>query len=114
MSRDVILSKKASLERCIAQARAYYGQPSQEIFEKDFSRQDAIAINLQRAMELAIDMANHLIKEKHLTIATVSATYSIWRFSSKATPQTPFGSLGFPSPRQCFQTQGLPRCPPFS
>ena len=66
MSRDVILSKKSSLERCIAQARAYYGHPSQEIFEKDFIRQDAIAINLQRAMELAIDLANHLIKEKKL------------------------------------------------
>jgi uncharacterized protein YutE (UPF0331/DUF86 family) len=66
MSRDIILSKKASLERCIAQARAYYDRPSQEVFEKDIIRQDAIAINLQRAMELAIDMANHLIKEKKL------------------------------------------------
>lgn len=66
MSRDIILSKKASLERCIVQARAYYGQPSHEVFEKDYLRQDAIAINLQRAMELAIDMANHVIKEKKL------------------------------------------------
>jgi uncharacterized protein YutE (UPF0331/DUF86 family) len=66
MSRDIILNKKASMERCIAQARAYYGRPSQEAFEKDFIRQDAIAINLQRAMELAIDIANHLIKEKKL------------------------------------------------
>ena len=66
MSRDIILSKKTSLERCIAQARVYYAQPSQEVFEKDFIRQDAIAINLQRAMEIAIDMANALIKEKKL------------------------------------------------
>ena len=66
MSRDIILNKKASMERCIAQARAYYGRPSQEAFEKDFIRQDAIAINLQRAMELPIDIANHLIKEKKL------------------------------------------------
>ena len=66
MSRDIILSKKASLERCITQVRAYYAQPSQEVFEKDFIRQDAIAINLQRAMEIAIDMANALIKEKKL------------------------------------------------
>ena len=66
MSRDIILNKKASMERCIAQARAYYGRPLREAFEKDFIRQDAIAINLQRAMELAIDIANHLIKEKKL------------------------------------------------
>jgi uncharacterized protein YutE (UPF0331/DUF86 family) len=66
MSRDIILNKKASIERCIAQVRAYYGRPSQEPFENDFIRQDAIAINLQRAVELAIDIANHLVKEKKL------------------------------------------------
>jgi uncharacterized protein YutE (UPF0331/DUF86 family) len=66
MSRDIILSKKTSLERCILQVRTYYGNPSREDFEKDILRQDAIAINLQRAMELAIDMANHLIKQKKL------------------------------------------------
>jgi uncharacterized protein YutE (UPF0331/DUF86 family) len=72
MSRDIILSKKTRLERCILQARTYYGLPSREVFEKDFIRQDAIAINLQRAMELAIDMANHLIKEKKLGLPNES------------------------------------------
>ena len=66
MSTDIILSKKESLERCIRQVRAYYAQPSDVEFRADYLRQDAIAINLQRAMELAIDMANHVIRERKL------------------------------------------------
>ena len=66
MSTDIILSKKESLERCIKQVRAYYAQPSDVEFRADYLRQDAIAINLQRAMELAIDMANHVIRERKL------------------------------------------------
>jgi len=66
MNQDIVLSKKTNLERCLAQVRAYYAQPSQDVFEKDFIRQDAIAINLQRAIEISIDMANHLVKDKKL------------------------------------------------
>ena len=66
MSRDVILNKKESLERCIKQAREYFARPSDVDFREDYLRQDAIAINLQRATELAIDMANHVIKDRRL------------------------------------------------
>lgn len=66
MNQDVILNKKESLERCIRQVREYYARPSDVDFSEDFLRQDAIAINLQRAIELAIDMANHVIKDRKL------------------------------------------------
>jgi len=66
MNRDVILNKKESLERCIKQVREYYARPSDVDFKEDHLRQDAIAVNLQRATELAIDMANHVIKERKL------------------------------------------------
>jgi uncharacterized protein YutE (UPF0331/DUF86 family) len=66
MNRDVILNKKESLERCIKQVREYYARPSDVEFKEDHLRQDAIAVNLQRATELAIDMANHVIKERKL------------------------------------------------
>jgi len=66
MNRDVILNKKESLERCIKQVREYYARPSEVDFREDYLRQDAIAVNLQRATELAIDMANHVIKERKL------------------------------------------------
>ena len=63
---DIVLNKKESIERCIKQIRAYYESPSETDFKKDFFKQDAIAINLQRACEQCIDLANHAIKSRKL------------------------------------------------
>lgn len=63
---DVLLNKKAGIERCVAQARRYYDGGSDIPFAEDHLRQDAIAMNLQRLCELAIDMANHLVRAKKL------------------------------------------------
>ncbi len=66
MTMDVILNKKESIERCVQQIRLYYTLPSALPFEKDHLKQDAIAANLQRAAEQAIDLANHIIKKGKL------------------------------------------------
>ncbi len=63
---DIILNKKESIERCIKQVRIYYAKPSDVAFEEDHLKQDAIAVNLQRAAEQVIDLANHMIKQKKL------------------------------------------------
>jgi uncharacterized protein YutE (UPF0331/DUF86 family) len=63
---DIVLNKKESIERCIKQARLYYTMPSEIPFDKDHMKQDAIAVNLQRAAEQAIDLANHVIKKRKL------------------------------------------------
>jgi uncharacterized protein YutE (UPF0331/DUF86 family) len=63
---EVILNKKVSIERCIAQIDKYYAQEGDLPFADDFLKQDAICMNLQRACELAIDIANHLIRGKKL------------------------------------------------
>jgi uncharacterized protein YutE (UPF0331/DUF86 family) len=63
---DVVLNKKESIERSIKQIRIYHGLPSDLPFEQDYLKQDAIAANLQRIAEQAIDIANHLIKKKKL------------------------------------------------
>jgi len=65
---DVVLNKKESIERCVKQVRLYYNKASDLPFEDDFYKQDAIAINLQRIAEIAIDMANHIVKTKKLGI----------------------------------------------
>lgn len=59
---DVILNKKESIERCLRQIRRYYRLPSDVEFAEDHLKQDAIAINMQRACEQSIDVANHLVK----------------------------------------------------
>ncbi|MGY6554217.1 MAG: type VII toxin-antitoxin system HepT family RNase toxin [Wenzhouxiangella sp.] len=63
---DVLLNKKVSLERCVRQVRAYFRLETGQAFAEDYLRQDAIAMNLQRAAELCIDMANHLVRKHKL------------------------------------------------
>lgn len=63
---DVVLNKKESIERCVRQIRLYYAMPSEAPFEEDYMKQDAIAANLQRIAEQAIDLANHVIKKRKL------------------------------------------------
>ncbi len=66
MINEVALNKKISIERCIQQIRNFYAQKSDLPFDTDYLKQDAIAMNLQRACQLAIDLANHTIKVKKL------------------------------------------------
>lgn len=63
---DIILSKKISIERCLKQIDQYYRMETSVSFVKDQLRLDAVAMNLQRAAELTIDIANHLVKIRKL------------------------------------------------
>lgn len=68
MTVEVIINKKESIERCIAQVRRYYALPSELPFAEDRLRQDAIAVNLQRMAEQAIDIANYVASSRGLGI----------------------------------------------
>lgn len=70
---DSVLNKKDSIERCIQQIRHYYTLPSERVFAEDFLKQDAIALNLQRACQLCIDLANLTIRKKKLGLPKESA-----------------------------------------
>jgi len=72
MIDDIVLNKKESIERCISQIRLYFAYPSPLIFEEDFFKQDAIALNLQRVAEQCIDLANHVVKVKKLGLTKES------------------------------------------
>jgi uncharacterized protein YutE (UPF0331/DUF86 family) len=63
---EVLLNKKISIERCIQQINSYYALDHGLPFATDYLKQDAIAMNLQRACEATIDIANYLIKSKKL------------------------------------------------
>lgn len=73
MTNEVILNKKISIERCIVQIEKYYAQRGAIPFEENYLLQDAIAMNLQRIGELAIDIANYLVKKKKLGLPQDSA-----------------------------------------
>ena len=63
---DVLIGKQQSLERCLLRVRQAWAQPSTLPFEEDYDKQDIIVLNLQRACEQAIDMANHVVNVKKL------------------------------------------------
>ena len=58
---DVIINKVQSIQRCIMRVREEY-QLAGTTFTHNFSHQDAALLNLTRACEQAIDLANYLIK----------------------------------------------------
>lgn len=68
---DIISNKVQSIQRCVFRAREEYNfNPA--VFAFDFSRQDAALLNVLRACEQAIDLANHLIRREKLGIPNSS------------------------------------------
>lgn len=67
MVDDVLLNKAAIIERCVRRAREEY-QAAGTNFATDYTRQDAAILNLQRACEAALDIANHLTRVHKLGI----------------------------------------------
>lgn len=64
MKNDVILNKINIIERCIRRIHEEYGNNPEHL--KNFTKQDSIVLNLQRACEASIDLAMHIIAEKKL------------------------------------------------
>jgi len=64
---DVIVNKSASIQRCIKRAREEL-ELAGDRFHEDYTRQDAAILNLTRACEQAIDLANYVIRQKKLGV----------------------------------------------
>lgn len=62
MTDQVIVNKVAIIERCIIRIKEEYAFNPENL--KNFTRQDSIILNIQRACEAAISLAMHLIAEK--------------------------------------------------
>ena len=63
---EVLIGKQESLERCIKRVREVWGRPSDTSFARDLDKQELITLNLIRAFETLLDMANHLLRAKKL------------------------------------------------
>ncbi len=67
MVNDVLVNKAAIIERCLKRVEEeYYGHESE--LETNFTRQDSILLNLQRACEASIDAAMHIVRANKLGI----------------------------------------------
>lgn len=59
---DIIINKFTTIELCIKRINDVY-QQAQDHFDTDYTSQDSVILNLQRACEACIDVAN--IANKH-------------------------------------------------
>ncbi len=66
---DIIINKVQSIQRCVQRAREEYTNAG-DSFDTDYTRQDAAILNILRACEQVIDLANHIIKTHHMGIPT--------------------------------------------
>lgn len=64
---DVLVNKAAVIQRCIVRINEEYAGDPVEL-RRNFTKQDSVLLNLQRACEACIDMANRLIRQKQLGI----------------------------------------------
>ncbi|WP_394237536.1 DUF86 domain-containing protein [Niallia oryzisoli] len=70
MKNDVILNKISIIERCIKRIHEEYANNPEHL--KNFTKQDSIILNLQRACEASIDLAMHIVAEKRLGLPQTS------------------------------------------
>ena len=65
MADDVLLNKAGNIERCLKRVEEEYRGHESE-FETNYTRQDALILNLLRACEASIDGAMHLVRRRRL------------------------------------------------
>ncbi|GAB6007055.1 MULTISPECIES: type VII toxin-antitoxin system HepT family RNase toxin [Geobacillus] len=62
MKSDVILNKISVIERCLKRIREEYNGDPKNL--QNYTKQDSIVLNLQRACEACIDLAMHIVAEQ--------------------------------------------------
>lgn len=65
MADEVVLNKAAVIERCLERIAEEYENHETEL-ESDYTRQDAIVLNLLRTSEATIDLAMHAARVGNL------------------------------------------------
>ena len=66
MTNDIVLNKIQTIKRCIKRVHEEY--ENNPVNLNNFTKQDAIILNIQRACEACIDLAMHIISEKNLGV----------------------------------------------
>jgi uncharacterized protein YutE (UPF0331/DUF86 family) len=70
MRNDVILNKVSTIERCIKRIEDVYENDPTNL--TNFTKQDSIILNIQRACEASIDLAMHIVSEQRLGLPQTS------------------------------------------
>ncbi|MBU4510129.1 DUF86 domain-containing protein [bacterium] len=70
MIDDVILNKTEIVKRCISRAKEEYDCNPKNL--ENYTKQDSVILNIQRACEAVIDLGMHVIAERGLGIPQTS------------------------------------------
>lgn len=68
---DVMLNKAAIIERCLRRVREEY-QGCEMTLAENYTKQDSIILNIQRACEASLDLATHIVRIKKLGVPQTS------------------------------------------
>ena len=69
---DLLDAKLESLERCLRRIRERTPESAQAL-EQDYDAQDIVSVNLQRAIQICVDLGGHLISKNGWTAPTTMA-----------------------------------------
>jgi len=67
---DVVLNKIQTIQRCLKRINEEFS--SVDDFKTNYTKQDSIILNLERASQATIDIANHIIKQNNLGLPSQS------------------------------------------
>ena len=80
---NVVLNKIQSIEKCLKRIREEY-VGYEESFEENYTKQDSVILNLERASQASIDIATHIVKTRNLGLPNTSRElFSILTFAPK-------------------------------
>ena len=71
MKDDIIINKIETIKRCLSRINEEYVTFEDEL-ESNYTKQDSIILNLERAAQASIDLSTHIIRVKNLGIPKTS------------------------------------------
>lgn len=66
MDKDILYNKINIIERCIIRIKEVYDNNPENLM--DYTKQDSIILNIQRAVEACIDISMHVVSKRKLGI----------------------------------------------
>lgn len=74
MEKEVVQQKLLSLQRCIQRIREKTPADAESL-EGDFDLQDIVVLNLQRAVQISIDIATHILADTSSVPSTMAEAF---------------------------------------
>jgi len=64
---DIVLNKASIIEKCISRIKEEY-VGHEDIFEENYTKQDSVVLNLERACQACIDLGMHIVRIKTIGV----------------------------------------------